>query len=218
MQALQTRSAPGGVAVVAADEILHRRVVTALRRAGLAVASEADAAVLVVACDGGWPTLLEQSAALRDRHDEAAIIAIAAEFQLSELPRALGAGVGGVVLDGDLDSTIRTAVHAVLAGQFVFPAVRADLSRDRVLTTREKQVLGMVVLGCTNGEIATTLHVAETTVKSHLTSIFRKLGVRSRSEASARVLDPRSGLGLGVISIVDHDSALHLTIDGSELG
>jgi DNA-binding NarL/FixJ family response regulator len=61
----------------------------------------------------------------------------------------------------------------------------------------------MVVLGFSNGEIARKLHLAETTVKSHLSSTFRKLGVRSRSEAAALVLDGQSGLGLGVLTISD---------------
>ena len=52
-------------------------------------------------------------------------------------------------------------------------------------------------------EVAPVLGLAETTVKSHLSSTFRKLGVRSRSEAAALVLDAQSGLGLGVLTISD---------------
>jgi DNA-binding NarL/FixJ family response regulator len=217
MEAVQAQSALRAVAVIAADEILQRRAIAALRRDGLAVSGAAEAAALVVVSDGGWRALLEQSAALRERHHGAALIVVTGEFQLRELPRLLEAGIGGVVLESELEATIGTAVRAALSGQFVFPAAAPSASGDAILSTREKQVLAMVVLGCTNAEIATTLHVAETTVKSHLTSIFRKLGVRSRSEASARVLDPQSGLGLGVVSIAEEDSALHLTIDGDEL-
>jgi DNA-binding NarL/FixJ family response regulator len=217
MEAVQAQSALRAVAVIAADEILQRRAIAALRRDGFAVSSAAEAAALVVVSDGGWRALLEQSAALRERHHDAALIVVAGEFPLRELPRLLEAGIGGVVLESDLESTIGAAVRAALSGQFVFPSAAPSASREAILSTREKQVLAMVVLGCTNAEIATTLHVAETTVKSHLTSTFRKLGVRSRSEASARVLDPQSGLGLGVVSIAEEDSALHLTIDGDEL-
>lgn len=217
MEAVRAQSAIRAVAVIAADEILERRAIAALRHDGLAVSSEAEAAALVVVSDGGWRTLLERSAALRERLPGAPLIAVAGEFQWRDLPRLLEAGIGGVVLESELESTIGAAVRAVLSGQFVFPSAAPASDGDAVLSKREKQVLAMVVLGCTNAEIATTLHVAETTVKSHLTSIFRKLGVRSRSEASARVLDPHSGLGLGVVSIAEQDSALHLTIDGDDL-
>ena len=69
-----------------------------------------------------------------------------------------------------------------------------------MLSTREKQVLGMVVLGFTNGEIARQLHLAESTIKSHLSSSFTKLGVRSRNEA-AELIDADGGLGTGILAI-----------------
>jgi DNA-binding NarL/FixJ family response regulator len=61
----------------------------------------------------------------------------------------------------------------------------------------------LVVIGFSNAEIASKLHLAETTVKSHLTTSFRKLGVRTRSEAALRILDPHTGLGLGILSMTD---------------
>jgi DNA-binding NarL/FixJ family response regulator len=218
MEAVQAQSAIHAVAVIAADEIVQRRAIAALRRDGLAVSSAADAAALVVVSDRGLRALLEETAALREAHQGAPVLVVAAEFASRDVPRLLEAGIGGVVLESELETTIGAAVRAVLTGQFVFPSASPAAESEAVLSTREKQVLAMVVLGCTNAEIATTLHVVETTVKSHLTSIFRKLGVRSRSEAAARVLDPQSGLGLGVVSIAEQDSALHLTIDGDDLG
>jgi DNA-binding NarL/FixJ family response regulator len=69
------------------------------------------------------------------------------------------------------------------------------------LTPREKQVLALVVMGYTNREIADQLVLAESTVKSHLFSAFRRLGVRSRSEAVALITDPARGLGSGILTI-----------------
>jgi hypothetical protein len=54
-------------------------------------------------------------------------------------------------------------------------------------------VLGQVAAGLTNSEIAESLFLSESTVKSHLSSAFAKLGVRSRKEAAALVLDPDQG-------------------------
>ena len=74
-----------------------------------------------------------------------------------------------------------------------------------VLSSREKQILGLVVMGFMNGQIAEQLFLAESTVKSHLSSAFNKLGVRSRSEAAALILDPQGSLGTGILAITSND-------------
>ncbi|WP_445152161.1 AAA family ATPase [Baekduia sp. Peel2402] len=59
------------------------------------------------------------------------------------------------------------------------------------LTAREREVCALVAGGATNAEVATALFLSRRTVEYHLRQIFRKLGVRSRSELAARVLtDP----------------------------
>jgi DNA-binding NarL/FixJ family response regulator len=58
-------------------------------------------------------------------------------------------------------------------------------------------------MGCMNHEIAKTLYVSESTVKSHLSSAFTKLAVRSRTEAVDLILDPEQGLGRGILAITD---------------
>jgi ATP/maltotriose-dependent transcriptional regulator MalT len=62
--------------------------------------------------------------------------------------------------------------------------VRAGVERP-YLSHRECQVLGLVCEGLTNAEIAESLVLAESTIKSHLASIFTKFGVHSRKEAVA---------------------------------
>ena len=66
---------------------------------------------------------------------------------------------------------------------------------------RERQVLALVVRGFGNRQIAARLFLAESTVKSHLASAFQKLGVRSRKEAAALLMDPDEGLGASVIGV-----------------
>lgn len=56
------------------------------------------------------------------------------------------------------------------------------------LTARESQVLNLLAEGKTNKEIAAILRIANRTVEQHLTHIYRKLGVSSRSEALIQIL------------------------------
>jgi len=89
----------------------------------------------------------------------------------------------------------------VTVGQLTVPrAVRRAIDPP-AFSVREKQVLALIVLGLSNGEIAAKLWLAESTVKSHLASAFAKLGARSRSEAAALILDPEQGLGTGILAI-----------------
>jgi DNA-binding NarL/FixJ family response regulator len=57
------------------------------------------------------------------------------------------------------------------------------------LSTREREILDLVVEGSTNREMAKALFITETTVKVHLRHIYEKLGVRSRTEAAVRALE-----------------------------
>ena len=57
------------------------------------------------------------------------------------------------------------------------------------LTRREQEILECVANGMRNGEIASELHLAESTVKSHLTSAFLKLGVSNRTQAAIATLN-----------------------------
>jgi DNA-binding NarL/FixJ family response regulator len=61
-------------------------------------------------------------------------------------------------------------------------------SRKFELTRREQEILACVADGMKNGEIASELHVAESTVKSHLTSAYLKLGVSNRTQAAIATL------------------------------
>jgi DNA-binding NarL/FixJ family response regulator len=62
----------------------------------------------------------------------------------------------------------------------------ADRKPD--LTRREQEILACVAIGMSNGEIASRLHVAESTVKTHLTSAYFKLGVKNRTQAAIATL------------------------------
>jgi DNA-binding NarL/FixJ family response regulator len=140
-------------------------------------------------------------AALKRDAPELFIVAVCETLNDRSARRAVDAGVDGVVSAGELEAALEPTVAAVLAGQIVLPrGLRATL-RNPSLSFREKQILGMVVMGFTNGEIGSRLFLTESTVKSHLSSAFRKLGVRSRNEAADLILDPEGSLGMGILAI-----------------
>jgi DNA-binding NarL/FixJ family response regulator len=125
---------------------------------------------------------------------------------LREMPGALGARViaarlEGAVLAVEAEQTLLPTLAAVAAGQCVVPrAIRQIVDRPP-LSPRERQILAMVVLDFSNGEIARKLFVSESNVKNHLSSAFQKLGVKSRSAAAELILDRESGLGPGILRI-----------------
>jgi DNA-binding NarL/FixJ family response regulator len=112
---------------------------------------------------------------------------------------AIEAGAAGFVLKDSTAADLITAVRAVAGGaawfdpavaprlleryrRVVAPAAR-DAARLDLLTDREHDVLRLMARGATNAEIGATLFVAEATVKTHVGSIFGKLGVRDRAAA-----------------------------------
>jgi DNA-binding NarL/FixJ family response regulator len=112
---------------------------------------------------------------------------------------AIEAGAAGFVLKDSTAGDLIAAVRAVAGGgawfdpavaprlldsyrRLVAPAAR-DAARLDLLTDREHDVLRLMARGATNAEIGATLFVAEATVKTHVGSIFGKLGVRDRAAA-----------------------------------
>jgi DNA-binding NarL/FixJ family response regulator len=118
-----------------------------------------------------------------------------------ELRLALAAGACGVVLEDQVASALAPCLGAVRVGQVCVPRQHARQVEPAALSSREKQILGLVVMGYMNGQIAEKLFLAESTVKSHLSSAFGKLGVRSRNEAVDLILDPERGLGMGILAL-----------------
>jgi DNA-binding NarL/FixJ family response regulator len=139
--------------------------------------------------------------AARAAFPDTMLIAVVEKVARHRVRSALVEGADGVVLLDDLEQTLVATLAAARVGVLAVPKlVRNALARP-VLSTREKQILGMVVLGFTNAEIAKKLVLSESTIKSHLSSAFHKLGVRSRTEAAAVILDSDSGLGTGILAI-----------------
>jgi DNA-binding NarL/FixJ family response regulator len=128
------------------------------------------------------------------------LIFVVEQAGVVDVRRAIQAGAHGIVNSADLAGALPASIEAVLAGQIAIPYGFGARAAPQPLTVREKQILGLVVMGMSNAAIAAQLFLAESTVKSHLSSAFAKLGVSSRSEATTVILDPRSA-GLGILTI-----------------
>jgi DNA-binding NarL/FixJ family response regulator len=123
------------------------------------------------------------------------------------LRRALRAGADGIVFDGELGCTLVPTLRAVWAGQLAVPPRLRRQIAPRHLSYREKQILSLVVVGYTNRQIADKLILAESTIKTHLSSAFAKLDARSRAEAAALVLDPEEGYDLAMAPVAGEAAA-----------
>jgi DNA-binding NarL/FixJ family response regulator len=159
-------------------------------------------AVMLLCADGKVATAVaEELPALREAQPEAPVVLVCSEVRPGELRGALAAGINGIVLEEHLSATLGVCIEAVRAGQICVPRRHAPQVEPATLSAREKQILGLVVMGYMNSEIANQLFVAESTVKSHLSSAFSKLGVRSRNEAVDLIVDPERGLGMGILAL-----------------
>lgn len=165
--------------------------------------TDADPAAVVLVTSDLEQELELSARSLRTLFPSARLVVVAPAVSPRAVRSLFAERVDALVLEDDVDRCLALAVRSACAGQVSFPeSLRATLGRP-ALSAREKQVLGMVVLGLTNGEIAHKLRLSESTVKSHLSSSFTKLGVRSRAEAAALILDPGAGLGTGILAISD---------------
>jgi DNA-binding NarL/FixJ family response regulator len=158
-------------------------------------------ALLVVWVDDTVSRLSGCIEPLTQSYPQAPVIVVCSSIERWGVREALMAGASGVVLWDDLGMALAPTIRAVLAGQACVPRAHSRQIEPPALSSREKQILGLIVMGYSNGQIALQLFLAESTVKSHLSSAFGKLGVRSRNEAVHLILDPERGLGMGILAI-----------------
>ena len=135
-------------------------------------------------------------------------VLILTTFDLDEyVYEALRSGASGFMLKDNPADQLLTAIRVVAAGEALLaPQITRRLISEfarrspstarpeqlQILTDRETEVLKLVAQGLSNSEIASELHVAETTVRTHVGHLLTKLGLRDRVQAV--VLAYESGL------------------------
>jgi DNA-binding NarL/FixJ family response regulator len=114
----------------------------------------------------------------------------------NEIYRAIKAGAKGYLLKDVPREEMLSGIRRVYRGETCIPPALVEKLaaslRGETLTGREIEVMTLLARGKSNKEIAAELFISETTVKGHLRSIFTKLNVLSRTEATATAL--RRGL------------------------
>jgi two-component system, NarL family, nitrate/nitrite response regulator NarL len=130
---------------------------------------------------------------------EPGIILLTASITADEIVRAIQLGAHGIILKESTTRVLFDAIRQVLKGQYwIHPDRVSDLvqalrssstsakvasrPKDFGLTPRERDIVGMVVGGYSNPDIARKCSISEQTVKHHVSNIFDKLGVYNRVE------------------------------------
>ena len=147
--------------------------------------------------DGHGLTLIrEVRATLPQTH----IMVISVLADEASVVAAIRAGAGGYMLKDDLPQDVDRLVRNLVAGRATLaPAIarhivrslQADTAPGRpseALTTREREVLGLIAKGLSNADIGLRLRISAHTVGDHVRGIYRKLEVNSRSEAVFRAV------------------------------
>jgi DNA-binding NarL/FixJ family response regulator len=132
---------------------------------------------------------------LRGQYPQIPVVMVSAQEEAAVVQRSREFGASGFIPKSSPLETIQLAVRAVLDGDVWWPPqleeaaalsdeVRAVSEGLASLTPQQFRVLTMVCEGLLNKQIANELSVSEATVKAHVTAIFRKLGVRTRTQAA----------------------------------
>jgi len=145
----------------------------------------------VVLMDLSMPVMdgVEATRRIVTNHPAIKVVALSSFAERRTVLEAIDAGAAGYLLkDGDMDDILR-AVRAANQGESPLAprAAQAILSARPArqlpaLSTREREVVDLVISGLRNREIADRMGITEKTVKTHLTHVYQRLGVSTRRE------------------------------------
>jgi two-component system, NarL family, nitrate/nitrite response regulator NarL len=135
---------------------------------------------------------------LRNLNTTTRIVLLTAAIERADIVTALQLGARGIVLKESASDILLKSIDAVMAGKYwlgrkpvadlsatlseISAAFPAPTRKQFGLTPRELEIVGVILGGCSNSDIAAKFKISEKTVKHHLTNIFDKLGVSNRLE------------------------------------
>jgi two-component system, NarL family, nitrate/nitrite response regulator NarL len=154
----------------------------------------------ILLLDVAMPRLpgLEAMRAIMNGPSTAKILLLTSTITTQQVIEALQIGARGIVLKDALASHLQTAIRTVYGGDYwiggkrvvnlvsalheLMQKVAVPARKTYGLTPRELEVVGCIVEGCSNRDIAKQFTLSEETVKRHLSNIFDKTGVSTRLE------------------------------------
>jgi two-component system response regulator DesR len=157
-------------------------VAAAVDEDAIALARKHSPAVAVIDISERGPFTASLAAALRRAVPDIRFV-LTSRCAMSASAAVRGARASAFVPAG---SSGRSTIHAVLAAARDIEPPTSRTAPAGALSEREREVLTLLVSGATNREIAAEMHLGPETIKKHASAIYRKLGVRNRTEASQR--------------------------------
>ncbi len=149
------------------------------------------------------PQLFELIAEFRQTRPEMKLVVVGLSQDPEFVERVIGSGVRGYLTHQAKEEEILMAIDIVLDGSVWAPRKvlarlieRGQMERERRdaaprLTSREREVLRLLVSGVSNREIGEALQINEATVKAHVGRLMRKAGVGNRTALSLRAMEWR---------------------------
>lgn len=124
---------------------------------------------------------------------ESRIIIVTGRLEGSHIRKLLNAGVKGYITKGSSADDMSKAMRKVMAGeQYLSPDVAQQVAMDVIngdggnpfdrLTSRETEIINLLLQGQRNRQISTHLHISEKTVSTHRTRAFEKLNINTTAE------------------------------------
>jgi len=129
---------------------------------------------------------------LQGQHPDVPVAVVSATDDQAVMLKAKSHGARGFIPKSTPPEALKAAIADMLAGKQWWPEhfqttpvpEASDMeARLATLTPQQFRVLGMISEGLLNKQIAYDLEISEATIKAHVTAIFKKLGVRSRTQA-----------------------------------
>lgn len=163
-----------------------------------AVTNDGASSIVVLDRPETWAEVADSLEEFRRKDPAPRLVVISDTFDEAEMITAFGAGVHGYLLANISPEALRESLNLVVLGEHVFPSKLvsilcsrgrplrrpADHPAESPLSEREAEIIGRLAEGMPNKVIASELAITEATVKVHLKSILRKLGVANRTQAA----------------------------------